>query len=75
MKIETISPKDGEVLIFQLSGDGKTQFQQKFVDEDSWTVPVLLTKQRASRLLDDASVDRIRIIQATITNEFTPPTT
>ena len=62
-KISSIKKEEGEVLIFQHSGDGETKYQIQFVDEqDAWTVPVLLTKLRANRILNDLSIERVRLL-------------
>ncbi len=44
--------------------DGKTTFQLQYQDYslDEWTVPVLLTEERAAKFLDDMSVKTIKII-------------
>lgn len=43
--------------------DGKTRFQaQNYYDQDCWTVPVLLTKERAFLLKNDYSVCRVKFI-------------
>lgn len=58
-------PCDDELQRFidKYAGDGKTRFQAQYHDNpDGWTVPVLLTKERAFRLKNDYSVSRVKFI-------------
>lgn len=45
---------------------GKVLYQLQYVDynTNTWTAPVLLTKERADKFLDDASVIKIKLTSA-----------
>lgn len=50
----------------------ESKFQLQYVDyeNDQWTVPVLLTAERAYRFKNDASVKKVRIIWRAVSFEF-----
>ena len=43
---------------------GITEYQLQYADyeTDAWTIPVMLTKERLERILDDLSVTKIKLI-------------
>lgn len=41
---------------------GKALYSVKYVDDDAWTVPVLLTSDRLNKFIDDLSVEKVKIM-------------
>lgn len=63
VQIETRSIQDLELQRFidLHTGDGRTRFEIQYYDDpECWTVPVLLTAERAERIKNDYSISRIR---------------
>ena len=50
----------------------ESKFQLQYVDyeKDQWTVPVLLTAERAYRFKNDASVKKVRVIWRSVSFEY-----
>jgi len=51
--------------ILELAMLQNAKYQIQFIDGrniDSWTVPVLLTPERIDKMLEDISVDKIKLI-------------
>lgn len=58
-------------MIFKKAGDNETKYQMQYADwtANEWTVPVLLTKLRANRMLNDSSISRVIIISEEVEYE------
>ncbi len=52
--------------------DGYSTYSVHYVDNDehTWTVPVLLTKERAAKFCDDLSIDKVRIVKDGVSLEL-----
>lgn len=48
--------------ILELAMDKNALYEVQYMDsKDSWTVPVILTPLRIDRILEDVSVDKVRL--------------
>jgi hypothetical protein len=64
---------DDEILMFidKHTDDGATRYEvQYFDDPECWTVPVLITAERAFRLKNDLSIRRIRFTLQSGINDY-----
>lgn len=52
--------------------ESKFQLQYVDYDENQWTVPVLLTSERAYRFKNDSSVKLVRILWRSVSFELSP---
>lgn len=58
--------------IERYQGNPEAKYEVQYVDSSGYTVPVLLTHERAYRLKNDASVKKVRITWRDVQFEITP---